>query len=194
MNDRPTTVLAHATILPSWMAPRRRCTKSRGSCRRAGHPLASRRASPTDLDRRRPARLPDARNLRPPAEAAAGQHSFQLHLLRLEAEDSSNGLVLPGLELATEARQRLLAVPAQIAVEGLHRRVREVGKSASITLSAQASAASASPCVPATVPGWRDSERYSSMSCLLLRFSAADSSQLILSFSRPLSAGHMLSA
>ena len=67
-------------------------------------------------------------DLRAPAEAAAGQHGLELHVLGLQAEHAGDGLVLDGLELAAEAGQRLLAIPAQVAVQRLHRRVRQVGE------------------------------------------------------------------
>ena len=105
------------------------------------------------------------RGLRAAAEAAAGEHGLDLHLLGLQSEHSRDRRLFEGLELAAEPRQRLLAVEAQIAVERLHRRMREIGKDVFRLDHASAGlriAASASPCFPATRPGLRASARYSS--------------------------------
>ena len=66
--------------------------------------------------------------LRTPAEAAAGQHGLDLHLIGLEAEHAGDGLMVARLQLAAEPRERTLAIPAQEAVQRLHRRMRQIGK------------------------------------------------------------------
>src|SRR5687767_11580525 len=63
--------------------------------------------------------------LRAPAEAAAGQHGLELHALERQPKHPRNRLVLSGLELTAEARHRALAIPAQEAIERLHRRMGE---------------------------------------------------------------------
>ena len=97
--------------------------------------------------------------LRAPAEAAAGQHGLDLHLIGLEAEHAGDGLMVARLQLAAQARHRTLSIPAQEAVQRLHRRMRQIGKDVlrlDHPLLRGPSAASASPCWPATVPGLRD--------------------------------------
>ena len=115
-------------------------------------------ARPHQLDRAaRADRLGDLRQLgrqmhvrlRAPAEAAAGQHGLDLHLLRLEAEHVGDGLVVAGLQLAAEARQRAAGRPsagsrraapsAHAPDRGRRTRPRSPARRA-------ASAASASPC------------------------------------------------
>src|SRR5215470_1882770 len=54
------------------------------------------------------------------AEAAAGQHCLQVDLVGREPEDFRNRRMVAGLQLATEARHRALAIPLQKAVERLH--------------------------------------------------------------------------
>src|SRR5712692_10851559 len=60
------------------------------------------------------------------AEAAAGEHGLELHTVERQPEHFSDRLVLPGLQLAAETRERALTIPLQEAVERLHRCMREV--------------------------------------------------------------------
>ena len=62
------------------------------------------------------------------AEAAAGQHGFDLDILRLDAEYAGNRHVIHRLELAAKACFGLLAIPEHDAIERLHGRVGQIGK------------------------------------------------------------------
>jgi hypothetical protein len=113
-------------------------------------------------------------DLRAPAEAAAAS--------MVSSRPSPGGR--PRIVAMVHARssgtgcrsgQRLGSVPFEIAVERLHRRMRQIGEDelGLDHLVALASAASASPCLPATMPFCGRALRYSAISSRLPRFSAA---------------------
>jgi len=66
--------------------------------------------------------------LRPPPEAPARQHGLDLDPIGREPENARDGHVVNGLHLAAEACQGAVDVPAQEAIERLHRRMREIRK------------------------------------------------------------------
>src|SRR5437660_490699 len=66
--------------------------------------------------------------LRASPKAAARQHRLDLDLVGRQAENLSDRHMFAGLELAAEPGHGSLAVPAQIAVERLHRSMREIGE------------------------------------------------------------------
>ena len=66
--------------------------------------------------------------LRASPKAAARQHRLDLDLVGCQTENLSDRHMLAGLELAPEPGQGPLAVPAQIAIQRLHRSMREIGE------------------------------------------------------------------
>ena len=132
-NDWPTIVFDQATILPLSIAPLQAMHEERTVIAALKIVLArpDEFHRPVGTDR-----LGDVRELRgemrirrrAAAERAAREHGLDLHLVGRDAEDLGDDPVIHGLHLAAEARERALAVPAQIAVERLHRRMREIRK------------------------------------------------------------------